>query len=198
MTRRALRQEVEKKKMEEARDAAQEIAGLIRDIPDEHLIKSLREMYIHKSPCAEDEVGAVFFAISGTPPRGYAMFLPDGKDDCVGTLHVFDRLGLKRKILHCRIVDLADTTFMPRLDFDERRFKSLSEDILRFGQRNPIGLRENEERFQVIYGWNRIKAFQLLGRDEIEARNYGEISDLEAQMHNIQTTSSTRTSPPCR
>ena len=69
--------------------------------------KSLREMFIHKSPCAEDEVGAVFFAISGTPPRGYAMFLPDGKDGGVGTLHVFDRLGLKRKILHCRIVDLA-------------------------------------------------------------------------------------------
>ena len=35
------------------------------------------------------------------------MFLPDGKDGGVGTLHVFDRLGLKRKILHCRIVDLA-------------------------------------------------------------------------------------------
>lgn len=70
--------------------------------------KSLREMYIHKSPCAEDGVGAVFFAIAGTPPRGYAMFLPDGKDGCVGTLHVFDRLGLKRKILHCKITDLAD------------------------------------------------------------------------------------------
>ena len=72
-----------------------------------HEDKSLREMFIHKSLCAEDEVGAVFFAIAGTPPRGYAMFLPDGKGGGVGTLHVFDRLGLKRKILHCRIVDLA-------------------------------------------------------------------------------------------
>lgn len=69
--------------------------------------KSLREMYIHKSPCTEDGVGAVFFAVAGKPPRGYAMFLPDGEDGCVGTLHVFDRLGLKRKILHCRIDELA-------------------------------------------------------------------------------------------
>jgi len=69
--------------------------------------KTLREMFIHKSPCAEDDVGAVFFAVAGTPPRGYAMFLPDGEDGCAGTLHVFDRLGLKRKILHCRIEELA-------------------------------------------------------------------------------------------
>lgn len=69
--------------------------------------KSLREMFIHKSPCAGDQVGAVFFAIAGTPPRGYAMFLPDGKGGNSGTLHVFDRLGLKRKILHCRISDIA-------------------------------------------------------------------------------------------
>ena len=66
--------------------------------------KSLREMFIHKSPCAADQIGAVFFAIAGTPPRGYAMFLPDGGN--AGALHVFDRLGLKRKIVHCRINDL--------------------------------------------------------------------------------------------
>jgi hypothetical protein len=67
--------------------------------------KTLRDMYIHKSPCAGDSLGAVFFAISGTPPRGYAMYLPDAAGD-TGTLHVFDNLGLKRKILHCKIQDL--------------------------------------------------------------------------------------------
>jgi len=35
--------------------------------------KTPRDMYIHKSPCAANDVGAVFFAISGTPPKGYAM-----------------------------------------------------------------------------------------------------------------------------
>ena len=67
--------------------------------------KTLRQMFIHKSPCAENQIGAIFFAISGTPPRGYAMFLP-GEDGEAGTLHVFDELGLKRKILHCKITDL--------------------------------------------------------------------------------------------
>ncbi len=67
--------------------------------------KTMRDMYIHKSPCAENEVGAVFFAISGTPPRGYAMYL-SGEANKPGTIHVFDNLGLKRKIIHCKIKDL--------------------------------------------------------------------------------------------
>ena len=66
--------------------------------------KTPRDMYIHKSPCADKEVGAVFFAISGTPPKGYAMYLAEGEK---GTLHVFDNIGLKRKIMHCKISDLA-------------------------------------------------------------------------------------------
>ncbi len=36
------------------------------------------------------------------------MFLPIGDGSDVGALHVFDQLGLKRKIVHCRIVDLAN------------------------------------------------------------------------------------------
>jgi len=32
--------------------------------------KTLKEMYIHKSPCSENNIGADFFAISGVPPRG--------------------------------------------------------------------------------------------------------------------------------
>ncbi len=69
--------------------------------------KTLNEMFIHKSPCAEDQVGAVFFALKGVPPKGYAMYLPKeaGK---AGALHVFDDLGLKRKIIHCVIIDLED------------------------------------------------------------------------------------------
>jgi hypothetical protein len=69
--------------------------------------KTPRTMFIHKSPCAGSSVGAVFFAISGTPPRGYAMFLPE-EGQTTGTLHVFDHLGLKRKILHCNIADLVE------------------------------------------------------------------------------------------
>ena len=68
--------------------------------------KTIQDMYIHKSPCAENSLGAVFFAISGTPPKGYAMYLPE-EGDKAGILHVFDNFGLKRKILHCKIIDLG-------------------------------------------------------------------------------------------
>ena len=68
--------------------------------------KTLKEMYIHKSPCAENRVGAVFFALGGNPPRGYAMYLPE-KTGGKGALHVFDNLGLKRKIIHCALLDLG-------------------------------------------------------------------------------------------
>jgi hypothetical protein len=68
--------------------------------------KTHRDLFIHKSPCAGNETGAIFFAISGTPPRGYALFLPKKEEKNQGMLHVFDELGLKRKIIHCRIIDL--------------------------------------------------------------------------------------------
>ncbi len=79
-----------------------EIEDVILEPQDD---KTLRDMYIHKSPHAEDELSAVFFAVSGTPPKGYAMYLP-AKGEKAGTLHVFDNLGLKRKIIHCKIRDL--------------------------------------------------------------------------------------------
>lgn len=82
-------------------------------------------------------------------------------------------------------IDLEDITFQSRLDFDPDTIGRLAQDIERFGLRNPIGLRRKESGYQVIYGWERIKANMLLGNTVIEARIYGEISDLEAQLHNI-------------
>ncbi len=70
--------------------------------------RTLRTMYIHKSPCKGDNVGAVFFAIAGTPPKGYAMFLAGEGKTNEGMLHVFDELGLKRKILQVTVTDLGD------------------------------------------------------------------------------------------
>ena len=91
------------------------------------------------------------------------------------------------KKIHFEDIDLEDTTYCSRLDFDESKIKALSEDIREFGQRNPIGLREVEgkNKLQIIYGWNRIFAIQLLGIDEISAINYKNISDVDTIMHNI-------------
>jgi len=87
--------------------------------------------------------------------------------------------------IHLKNIDLTDTTFMSRIDFDEEHIRQLARDIEKFGQRNPIGVREIDERYQVIYGWSRIKAIQLLGWELIDATYYGEISDLDAQLHNL-------------
>jgi hypothetical protein len=93
---------VENKKMQEL--TLEQIQEKILETQED---KTLNEMYIHKSPCAENEVGAVFFAINGVPPKGYAMYLPNETGN-KGALHVFDNLGLKRKIIHCVIKDLAN------------------------------------------------------------------------------------------
>ena len=35
-----------------------------------------RKMLIHKSKCDYGGLGAVFFAINGSPPKGYAIYIP--------------------------------------------------------------------------------------------------------------------------
>lgn len=74
---------------------------------------------------------------------------------------------------------------MSRIDFDDACIQKLAENLRSFGQRNPIGLRQVNEKLQLIYGWNRIKAALLLSWETIDARVYGEITNLQAQFHNI-------------
>jgi hypothetical protein len=69
--------------------------------------KTLGDMNIYKSYCSGGSLGAVFFAVCGEPPRGYAMYILD-EDGKAGTLHTFDEVGLKRKVIHCTIKDLSD------------------------------------------------------------------------------------------
>ena len=82
-------------------------------------------------------------------------------------------------------IDLEDTTFMSRLDFDSTTIRLIAEDIEKWGQRNPVGLRPKVDKFQLIYGWERTKGLMLLGRETINAIIYEDISEEEAQIHNI-------------
>ncbi|MDD3492294.1 MAG: hypothetical protein PHU95_02295 [Candidatus Thermoplasmatota archaeon] len=36
-----------------------------------------RELHVHKSYCNYDTLGCVFFALNGSPPKGYAIYVPD-------------------------------------------------------------------------------------------------------------------------
>lgn len=81
-------------------------------------------------------------------------------------------------------LDAKDKTFQSRFDYDEHKIRNLAKDIARFGQREPIGIRESPKThglFQIIYGFQRVNALQLLGRDTIKAQIYEEITNRECQ-----------------
>lgn len=79
-----------------------------------------------------------------------------------------------------RLLDLKDETYQGRLSYDEEKVKNLAQDIEKFGQREPIGIKEKEEeKYQILYGFQRIKALLMLGRDIIKATIYKDLTDRE-------------------
>lgn len=80
-------------------------------------------------------------------------------------------------------LDLEDETFQARFSYSERKIRNLAEDIKQYGQREPIGVKESPKengKFQIIYGFQRVKACKLLGRDTIKATVY-EANDEECR-----------------
>ena len=64
-----------------------------------------RRMFIHKCYCANSELGAVFFALEGTPSQGYGIFSIRVFDE--GTLSLYNGHGQRFKIIkNCTITDL--------------------------------------------------------------------------------------------
>jgi len=82
-------------------------------------------------------------------------------------------------------VDNSDSTFQPRLDYDDKEIEALAGDISRNGQRNPIGLRKKGDEYQIIYGFQRVMAIKLLKRETIKATVYEKLSDSEAREQSI-------------
>lgn len=83
-----------------------------------------------------------------------------------------------------KLLDEKDQTFQSRFDYDEEKIQNLAKDIKKFDQREPIGIRESPSRnglFQIIYGFQRVKAVKLLGKKTITAQFYKEISERECR-----------------
>lgn len=81
-------------------------------------------------------------------------------------------------------LDIEDKTYQSRFDYDQGKIENLAKDIGRFGQREPIGVRESPTKkgmLQIIYGFQRVKAVQLLGRDTLKAQIYTDISERDCQ-----------------
>lgn len=57
----------------------------------------------------------------------------------------------------------------PRKNFDEKAIEGLSQSIEKYGLLNPIVLRKNGIRYEIIAGERRFRASKLLGLKEIEA-----------------------------
>ncbi|MBA7571018.1 putative chromosome-partitioning protein ParB [subsurface metagenome] len=78
-----------------------------------------------------------------------------------------------------KLIDETNNEFQARLDYDEEELKSLKQDIAQNGQRNPVGLIQKGDRYQIIYGFQRVRAMRGLGWESARANIYEDASQKE-------------------
>lgn len=83
-----------------------------------------RPLFVYKSYCAYHRLGCVFFALNGSPPKGYAIWVPDHR-----YLLIVDAFG-KTTRMTCdshtdgiEVVGLDDVHDFEILEKDDYRFK---------------------------------------------------------------------------
>lgn len=88
-----------------------------------------------------------------------------------------------------KLLDLEDKTFQARFDYDQRKIENLARDIEKFGQREPIGIRKSlskKGKYQIIYGFQRVKAVKLIDHDTLKAEVYRDITERECQQLSVR------------
>ena len=77
-----------------------------------------RDLHINKSRCCYEKVGAVLFALKGSPPKGYALFITTWSDEnSEGYLNIYDPPGRRTRRIRVMINDLdtfSDTDILQR------------------------------------------------------------------------------------
>lgn len=68
--------------------------------------KAFRDLHINKSRCWYTTVGAVLFALNGSPPKGYALLISTGGDGNAGYLNIYDPTGRRTRRMTVMITDL--------------------------------------------------------------------------------------------
>jgi ParB family chromosome partitioning protein len=112
------------------------------------------------------------------------------RDHSLGT----DKLSQEAESYASEIsLDIIDANpFQPRKFFDEESLKELADSIKMHGLLEPVLLRKNAERYQIVSGERRVKAARLAGLEEIDARVFNLLSDKTmaewAIIENIQRT----------
>jgi ParB family chromosome partitioning protein len=72
---------------------------------------------------------------------------------------------------------LDPNPFQPRKIFDDEKLQELTDSIKLHGVLQPILLRKNANRYQIVSGERRVRAARRLGLNEIEARVFDLLSD---------------------
>ena len=78
-------------------------------------------------------------------------------------------------------IDDSNEEFQARLDYDEEEILGLAEDIKHNGLRNPVGLKKKGDVYQVVYGFQRLRAVKKLGFETVKANIYGDLTDEDAR-----------------
>ncbi len=73
---------------------------------------------------------------------------------------------LQRRVLP---IDLVYVPAKRRRTVDAGRTEALAEDIMEHGQKTPIQLREDGDRYVLIEGLHRLEALRALGETEVAA-----------------------------
>jgi ParB family chromosome partitioning protein len=75
-------------------------------------------------------------------------------------------------------IDLVDANpFQPRKFFNEESLLELAKSIKLHGILEPVLLRKNAERYQIVSGERRVRAARIAGLSEVEARIFDLLSD---------------------
>ena len=90
-----------------------QVEAIVEMILETRNAQQMQPISINKSRLKSGSINAVLFSLCSGPEKGFAMFLPEGGHENIGSLHIFDEYGIKRKIRsNIKIVDLdiyADT-----------------------------------------------------------------------------------------
>lgn len=96
----------------------------------------------------------------------------------------------ENEIYEVDITSIEPNPFQPRRDFNEEEIKNLAESIKTQGLLQPIVVRPKGEKFEIISGERRFRAFQLLKRDTVPCVLRKGVTDREmlelALIENIQ------------
>ncbi|MCX7727428.1 MAG: ParB/RepB/Spo0J family partition protein [Chitinispirillaceae bacterium] len=96
----------------------------------------------------------------------------------------------ENEIYEVDITSIEPNPFQPRRDFNEEEIKNLAESIKTQGLLQPIVVRPKGEKFEIISGERRFRAFQLLNKDTVPCILRKSVTDREmlelALIENIQ------------